>query len=117
MFQSDTILVRREPLSTEENPFPYDRIRVIGPSPVVYSASSGWAGVQANGIVVEPLTSFAPNINEPLGKLQQDYTIEYEPPPLEFVSRPVVMQAQGKTPEEVFASAAREEKPRGRKGS
>src|SRR5689334_18293287 len=106
MYAADTILVLKEPRSTEDKPFAYDRVRVIGPSPVDHgrNPTATWSGASARGVVITPLTEFGANLDEPLGKLQALYDIESEPEPVEAVVTVKKYNAHssqaGPTPEE-----------------
>lgn len=121
MFSRGTILARREPFivpdlkadpPVEGDPaYVYNRVRVIGVSPVAHmGGTSNWGGVAAQGVIIEPVTGFGGNVDRPLGELQRDYTIESEPEPLTIQSTVRVINAQtreaGPTPEEVFAESA-----------
>lgn len=81
MFAPGTILRLREPQSTEEKPYPYDLIEVVGQSPVQHATSSEspWAGPDAVGFVVKPAGTFAPTVDKPLGELNELYEIERYP--------------------------------------
>lgn len=118
MYAPNTILELKEPKSvkaTKTEPakiFAYDQVRVIGPSPVTHSGQSDgeWDGVGAQGVIVTPLTEFAGNLDEPLGRLQRLYKIVSEP---EDVNTQIEVRtydgntsAAGQTPEEVFADAS-----------
>lgn len=110
MFTRGTILVLKEPKSTDEATFPYDRVRVLGASVVSRSNVLGeWEGVDAQGVVIEPLTEFAGNLDEPYGRLKRLYKIESEPEPVDQNIRVEVIPAHtrqaGLTPEEAFAEA------------
>lgn len=123
MYVRNTILVRKEPFTVpvsadpsnkveevEGDPrHPYNRVRVIGPSPVSHSGGPGmWEGASARGVSIEPLTQFASNVDRPYGELQAEYTIEFEPEPLVLRPEIRVVDSQtrqaGPTPEEVFAA-------------
>jgi hypothetical protein len=120
MYTPGTILALKEPKSTPESKkgaddavvFPYDRVEVIGISPISHSgqATGEWEGISAQGVIIRPLTDFASNLDEPLGRLQTLYSVEYEPPRQEFevkVERyDANTRAAGLSPEEAFAEAA-----------
>ena len=40
MYEPGTILAMREPQSTDDTPYPYDRVQVVGQSPVSTSAQA-----------------------------------------------------------------------------
>lgn len=110
-YATDTILKLREP--DEDNP--YNRVRVIGPSPVTHASTGEWGGQgNSQGVVLEPLTGFDTNADLPEGRVALLYEVEQEPEPIVFESQPVrvVQQADlGPSPEDVFAKAAREPDP------
>lgn len=89
-------------------PFPYNRVRVIGPSPVEHGMrGGGWEGVGARGVIIEPLSGHGSTIDEPYGKLQKIYTVESIPTnEVEIAPIRVIRSTSGSagpTPEEVFA--------------
>lgn len=112
MYAPDTILTLKKPRSTDDEAFPYDRVKVIGQSPVNHGLrSEQWAGNNGQGVIVTPLTDFASTIDEPYGKLQRLYDVESMPE----VEVPVVgtvniksQEEAGPSPEDVFASVAEE---------
>lgn len=105
MYKPGTILVLKDPQSKPDEPFPYDRVRVIGPSPISYSASSSWDGVGAQGVVISPVEHFDATIDEPYGKLLEVYTIESEPEAQPIIQGQVIHVEEGPTPEDVFQAA------------
>lgn len=113
MYQPDTILKLKEPRSTDDEPFPYDRVRVIGQSPVDHGMrSSQWQGNNGQGVIVTPLEGFASTIDEPYGKLQRLYDVEEVPVVEVPVAATVKIRAReeaGPSPEDVFASVASDE--------
>ncbi len=112
---------KRNPRTGEETftdevvmlPFPYNKVEVIGPSPVIHSdPNSPWQGADAVGVIIRPLSDFAGNLDEAFGKLKQLYNVVSVP---EAIEQPVertirVIDAAtnqaGETPEEVFAREA-----------
>lgn len=97
--------------------FPYNRVQVIGESPIDHSMmSSAWEGAGARGVIITPLTDFGATLDEPFDKLKQLYnvvsipTVEVDPQPKIRIIESNSGQA-GPTPEEVFA-----EKAPGKKG-
>jgi len=116
MYQPGTILElkqQREPDEETGEEFPYNRVEVVGPSPIDHGAARGgdWSGTDAAGVIIRPLTNFGGNLDEPLGKLQAIYTVE-SVPEVEVDLNPKVRvinstsAAAGPTPEEVFAQEA-----------
>lgn len=101
-----------------EQPFPYNHVRVIGPSPLTYTHQRGaespdrqpYDGADAQGVIIQPVSEFAMTLDEPYGKLRRLYEIT-ELPEEEF-THPVVRVHRGPsaiagpTPEEVFADKA-----------
>lgn len=98
MYTPDTILELKEqkfidaegrarPLSEfkgkkDEEPtlFPYNRVKVIGQSPIDHGHSGqGWQGTDAYGVIIQPISDFAANLDEPLGKLNRLYNVAIEP--------------------------------------
>lgn len=118
MFTRGTILALKEPKSTEDAPFAYDRVRVLGPSVVFRPNALGeWDGTDAQGVVIEPVDEFASNLDEPYGRLRRLYNVEWEPEPADQNVRVEVIPAHtrqaGLTPEEVFEEAAGGPRPEG----
>lgn len=111
MYAADSILTLKEPRSTDDKPFAYDRVRVIGPSPVSHRADPRYEGTDAKGVIIQPLTEFAGNLDEPFGKLRTIYDVEFVPEYEEEVTTTVrkydaSTSAAGPTPEEIFAKEA-----------
>lgn len=106
-----------QPASEDYKPFPYDRVRVIGQSPINHgSTSEEWSGASAQGVIVEPLTEFGSTLDEPYGKLQTLYEVESLPVHEAPATVPVKVinstsGSAGPTPEEVFEEKAPGEKP------
>lgn len=102
------------PASPDYKPFAYDRVRVIGESPISYAGplSQGqWQGGDARGVVIEPLIEFGANLDEPFGKLQALYEVESVPERVIEETKIVVRDAtsttdMGPTPEQAFATKA-----------
>lgn len=112
MYAPNTILELKEPKSTEDKPFAYDRVRVVGPSPVDAGVRpSSWTGGDAQGVIIEPLSEFGAFLDEPFGKLILLYKVIEEPKveidgPQKIRVIDSSTAAAGKTPEEVFATDA-----------
>lgn len=111
MYANDTILELKEPKSTDKETFPYDRVRVVGVSPVNAGVRpSHYTGTDAQGVIITPLTSFGANLDEPFGKLAALYKIVEEPkveidaPKIRIVDSR--SRDAGPTPEERFATEA-----------
>jgi hypothetical protein len=104
VYKPDTILALKEPRTEYDEDgavvgeaFPYDRVRVIGQSPVNHATiATEWTGANGQGVIVEPLTEFGANLDEPFGRLQELYVVESLPEP-------------GPSPEQVFADEAEKE--------
>jgi hypothetical protein len=91
-------------------PFPYNKVEVIGPSPITADRGE-WQGADAAGVIIRPLSDFAGNLDEPVGKLKQLYTVVSVPEDVVPVERTIkVIDAHtnqaGESPEEVFAREA-----------
>lgn len=92
-------------------PFPYNRVRVVGESPVDHGMrGGGWEGVGARGVIIEPLSGHGSNLDEPYAKLQKLYDVE-SIPTNEVIIEPVKIirptsGSAGPTPEEVFAETS-----------
>lgn len=115
MYQADTILKlkeQRDPDPETGEEFPYNRVRVVGPSPIDGAVRPGeWSGGDAQGVILTPLTNFGATIDEPFGKLRALYDVEHIPEVLVPVQTQVRVidsstAAAGPTPEEVFAKEA-----------
>lgn len=94
----------------EPTPFPYNRVKVIGQSPLVHTGARGdWEGAAAQGVIIQPLSDFAANLDEPLGKVQRLYNTVSIPETV-IPANPVrvvhsTSGSAGPTPEEQFAAA------------
>lgn len=112
MYQPETILSLKEPRSTEDQPFAYDRVRVVGVSPINHSgATAEWTGGDGQGVIIQPLTDFGSTLDEPFGKLQLLYEVESVPEleipraaPIKVINSATA--SAGPTPEEVFKKEA-----------
>lgn len=129
MYEPDTILVLKKPktkgtppqgdpesedyvpASEDYKPFPYDRVRVLGQSPISHSGE-GWSGEANQGVIIAPLTEFDRTLDEPYGKLLALYNVEsipvHEAPadPVRVINP--TSGSAGPTPEEQFAQSAEE---------
>jgi hypothetical protein len=103
--------------------FPYNRVEVVGPSPVVHVGQSDWTGTDAEGVIIRPLSEFGGNLDEPIGKIRQLYNVISTPEAKIYKPEVHVVEATtamaGPTPEEVFAREApgkppKRGQPRGR---
>jgi hypothetical protein len=114
MYARDTILTLKEqrPADPEtDEDFAYNRVKVIGESPVSHSHKSGYEGADAAGVIVVPLANFGGTLDEPFGKLVSLYDVESIPEPEEFTETRVRVidsssAAAGPTPEEVLLAEA-----------
>lgn len=112
MYAPDTILTLKEQRSTDDKQFAYDRVRVVGQSPVSHTSESAkYSGEDAKGVIITPLTEFAGNLDEPFGKVRKLYDVESEPVYEEEVKTTVrrvdaTTRAAGPTPEDIFAEQA-----------
>lgn len=110
MYAPETILKLKEPRSTKNEPFPYDRVKVIGQSPVDHGLRSAqWSGNNGQGVIITPLEGFASTIDEPYGKLQRLYDVEQVPTVEVPIAGTIEIKSQeqsGPSPEDVFAALA-----------
>jgi hypothetical protein len=112
MYEPGTILALKEPKSTEELNFPYDKVTVVGQSPIDHGGAVGgnWTGPDGQGVIIQPITSFGSTLDEPFGKLRSIYDVESIPE--QIIEAPQVRVVNstsgsaGPTPEEVFAEAS-----------
>lgn len=112
----DKFLADTAKLKSTDNPigeeFPYNRVKVIGPSPIQYGGNdSPWQGAASAGVIIQPLTGFSSTEDRPLGLIQSIYNVESIPEPVVVATAygmptQVVVAAKGPTPEEVFAVKA-----------
>jgi hypothetical protein len=120
VYKPDTILALKEPRTEYDEDgavvgeaFPYDRVRVIGQSPVNHATiATEWTGANGQGVIVEPLTEFGANLDEPFGRLQELYVVESLPEPAVFRGEQVEVLTPadlGPSPEQVFADEAEKE--------
>lgn len=117
MYEPGTILRLREPQSTEDNPYPYDLVKVVGQSPIQHSrpdSDSPFAGQDAVGYIITPHEGFGPTLDKPYGELAELYEIEEFPtdPMTGEPLRPENNPRNLPSPEQVFAKVARDEKPK-----
>lgn len=114
MYEPDTILVlkeQRDPDPETGEDFAYNRVRVVGESPVGHTHKGEWRGPDARGVIIVPLTNFGGTLDEPYGKLREMYDVESIPEKVVEVQTKVRIvnsssQSAGPTPEEVFAKEA-----------
>lgn len=101
-----------------KTPFPYNRVKVIGKSPVQHPAPAGgeWSGTGLQGVLIAPLSSFGSTLDEPYGKLTAIYNVVEVPTNEVVIDPPKVVHSTttsaGPTPEEVFAVEAPGESPK-----
>lgn len=85
--------------------FPYNEVTVLGASPIGHAQPSGaeWTGVDAQGVIVQPLTVFSVTLDEPLGKIQRLYEVVSVPEkgPAEIVVKQTTTKYTP-TPEELL---------------
>lgn len=117
MFEPGTILAALDPQSTDEKPYPYDRVYVVGQSPVQHTSAdpnSPWAAADAIGFILRPAgETFGPVIDVPYGEINRLYEIE-EYPTNPITGEPITPENSPRgqpTPEQVFTKVARESKP------
>lgn len=114
MYVKDTILTlkkQREPDAETGEAFPYNRVKVVGESPVSHSHTGQWTGAEAAGVILTPLSNFGGTLDEPYGKVNALYSVE-SIPEAETVTETKVRVVDGATsqagptPEEVFSEEA-----------
>jgi hypothetical protein len=113
MYVNDTILTLKEQRDADPETgeaFPYNRVRVIGPSPVSHADKGDWKGADAAGVIIVALTNFGATLDEPFGKLREMYDVEEIPETVPARQPEAFIRPQqappGRTPEEVFAAEA-----------
>lgn len=113
MYKPETILTlknQKDPDPETGEEFPYNRVKVVGPSPVGGGPGTKWEGADAHGVIITPLSAFGSVLDEPFGKLRSLYEVTELPPPDEIVRevRIPVLQPEdlGPTPEQFFAEHA-----------
>ncbi len=123
MYEPGTILELETPYEQDDARSVYNRVRVIGQSPISHATTSDWGGTGAQGVLItpeaapaeegkKPISVFGSNLDEPYGKLQKLYgVISIPSPDMEVVAAPVRVINHnsgqvGQTPEEVFAKEA-----------
>jgi hypothetical protein len=112
MYEPGTTLVLRDPQSTDDETYPYDRVLVVGQSPVQHVSNSGsvWAGADAQGFILRPIESFDQTVDKPLGLINELYEVESYP--LDSVTgepiRPENNPRNLPTPEQTLAKTAKE---------
>ena len=113
MYKPDTILKLKDPrgVNEEGEAFPYDRVRVVGQSPVNHAdITSEWVGANGQGVVLEPLTAFGANLDEPYGRVLELYDVESLPDVTVMRAEDQVKIVEpgdlGPSPEEVFSNDA-----------
>lgn len=120
MFESGTILALREPQSTKEEPYPYDKVCVVGQSPVQHATAgtSAFAGQDAVGYILRPAgKEFGPVIDRPFGEINELYRIESYPtdPTTGQELKPENFPPGMPSPEQVFSEAAKKEQDAAKK--
>jgi hypothetical protein len=119
MFAPGTILRLRDPQSTDEKPYPYDLVEVVGQSPVQHATSgdSPWAGPDAFGYIIRPVANFAPTLDKPYGELNDLYEVE-EYPTDEVTGQPITPENNPQnlpSPEQLLRKAAQEQQAEAKK--
>lgn len=116
MYEPGTTLKLKKPKDPDpetKEPFPYNEVFVVGPSPIDHGikADAQWEGPNAHGVIIRPLTNFGSTLDEPYGKLVALYDVDTVPE-LELDVQPKIKiinstsQSAGPTPEEIFAVEA-----------
>lgn len=115
MYAPDTILARKEFQDPASPAAAYNRVKVVGPSPVMhvntasYGQGGNWSGMDGQGVLVEPLEGFNAIEDRPFGWLREHYNVESEPVIEVPVAQPIrlVPVDTRPSPEQVFADAAK----------
>lgn len=103
-YPTGTILARDTPKDNK-----YDRVSVVGPSPISHASAGEWAGHGGDAIIVQPVGEFGPPEIMPIRAAAEEYSIEFEPDP----APTHIESAQGGratrqlAPEEQFRAAAK----------
>ena len=117
MYEPGTILTLKTPHAPDpetDEPFPYNEVEVVGPSPIDHGVKpdAQWSGANAQGVIIRPLTNFGSTLDEEYGKLVALYDVKSIPEPVEIDVAPKVRiinstsGSAGPTPEEQFALKA-----------
>lgn len=115
MYEPGTELTLKEQRPNDpetDEPFPYNKVRVVGPSPINHGVSNAeWSGSNGAGVIITPIANFGATLDEPYGKLVALYDVTHIPvtevevqPKIRVVNS--TSQSAGPTPEEVFATEA-----------
>lgn len=114
MYARDTILTlkeQRDPDPETQEVFAYNKVRVVGESPVQHTSRGDYTGEDSKGVIIVPIANFGGTLDEPFGKLRQLYDVTevpettIQPPSPIRVIDSSTAQA-GPTPEEVFKEQA-----------
>jgi hypothetical protein len=113
MFSPGTILRLRDPQSTDDKPYPYDLVKVVGQSPVQHSTGgdSPWAGPDAFGYIISPVDAFGPTLDKPYGELNDLYEVD-EYPTDAVTGQPITPENNPQnrpTPEQILRKASDEQ--------
>jgi hypothetical protein len=119
MYAANTILSLKEQRPNDpetDEVFPYNEVKVIGPSPISHGGQSEWSGQAAVGVIIVPTANFGSTLDEPLGKVQALYEVKFVPTNEIEVAQKIRVYdsstaAAGQTPEEVFAEKSPGVKP------
>lgn len=114
MYAVDTILSLKEQRPADDETgeeFPYNRVRVVGESPVSHAHKGEYRGADAVGVILVPLSNFGSTLDYPFGHLKAIYDVE-SVPEREVNAQTTVRiidsstAEAGQTPEEVFKEKA-----------
>lgn len=110
-YQPGTVLTRKEPYGTAEEPHALDVVRVVCPSPLNNTGVAEWEGTAGDAVIVEPVAVFGPSEVMPtiIGNQQYEITSYPEDAPQQRIDIPDNPRAAAMaqlTPEEQFAKAA-----------
>jgi hypothetical protein len=114
MYARDTILTlkkQQDPDPETDEAFAYNKVRVIGESPIQHTSRGEYQGEDARGVIIVPIANFGGTLDEPFGKLRQLYDVTEVPetmiqPPAPIRVIDSASAQAGLTPEEVFREKA-----------
>lgn len=116
MYAPKTVLRLKQPKSTDDTPFAYDEVEVVGASPLNHAAiDSEWTNAtNGQGVIIRPLTEFDRTLDEPYGRIQELYDVVSVPETVTPTPRDIKVidsasASAGPTPEEVFAAETGEQ--------
>lgn len=117
IYKPGTILALKEPRDPDPvtgEEYPYNRVEVVGESPVGHVGGlQEWDGAMSVGVTIKPAGEFGGTVDRPIGELRHKYKVEYSPPERELEMRHagqnvkvVVQDAPEGSPEDAFSKSA-----------